>query len=243
MCYSTLLKLIYFLIPMGITYTNTMQVPTTLRIDAVKTCQRLGECVLRTDNKTKQLWKMKWQEDMKEQISSDFGRIYLIVKRNGDENEILKIGKSECKGGMKTTFSFYQGGLGGSPSIRTFGIHHLIYNELLQNNQIEIYGIWSNPVKVMVPGLYDETEEFVCPSIHSMENKCRNEYKEIYGTYPPWNFQENATPWPVTILDKYKIQVQNRGAAPPPVPAPVPSPNEPEPVPEQIMSIHTSTYC
>jgi hypothetical protein len=89
---------------------------------------------------------------------------------------------------------------------------------------------------------FDETEEFVCPSIHSMENKCRTEYKTIYGTYPPWNFQENATPWPVTILDKYKIQVQNRGSAPPPVPAPVPSPSEPEPVPEQIMSIHTSTY-
>ena len=41
------------------------------------------------------------------------GRIYFIVI----DNEIYKIGSSECKGGIKNTFAFYEGGLGGSPSI------------------------------------------------------------------------------------------------------------------------------
>lgn len=226
-----------------------MQTFNSLRIESVKTCQRLGECILRTDSKTKQLWKMQWQDDAKEMISSDFGRIYLIVKRNGVDNEIMKIGKSECRGGMKTTFAFYQGGLGGSPSIRTFGIHHLIYDELVANNQIEIYGIWSRPVKVMVPGLYSETEEMICPSIHSMENKCRNEYKDIYDRYPPWNFQENAMAWPASILDKYKEQVQNRGAISTSTiveidTSPVIVENSPDPDPcVLITNLQNAAYC
>lgn len=184
-----------------------------LTIEDVKTCTNLGECVLREDTTTKQLWKMSYikNEEVNSLIKKDNGRIYLIVRRNESAAEILKIGKSECKGGMKTTFAFYQGGLGGSPSLRTFGIHHLIYNELKNSNKIEIYGIWSTPVKVMVPGLYDETEELICPSIHSMEEKCRKDYKDTYGCYPPWNFQENGKSWPDDILQMYKNQVQERG--------------------------------
>jgi len=188
-------------------------VPCELTIDDVKTCTKIGECVLREDTKTKQLWKMSYidDEEVKSLIKKDNGRIYLIVRRNETATEILKIGKSECKGGMKNTFAFYQGGLGGSPSVRTFGIHHLIYNELKTSNKIEIYGIWSTPVKVMVPGLYGETEELICPSIHSMEEKCRKDYKDTYGCYPPWNFQENGKSWPDNILQLYKEQVQGRG--------------------------------
>lgn len=190
-----------------------VEIQRRLTIEDVKTCTKLGECVLREDTKTKQLWKMSYieNEEVNSLIKKDNGRIYLIVRRSESASEILKIGKSECKGGMKTTFAFYQGGLGGSPSVRTFGIHHLIYNELKNSNKIEIYGIWSNPVKVMVPGLYGETEELICPSIHSMEEKCRKDYKDTYGCYPPWNFQENGKSWPDDILQMYKNQVQERG--------------------------------
>lgn len=187
------------------------EVKNHLSIDEVKTCTKVGQCILR-DDQTNQLWKMVWNPDAKDLITSDYGRIYLIVRRDDNNNtDILKIGKSECKGGMKNTFAFYQGGLGGSPSIRTFGIHYLIYNELKNNYKIEIYGIWSKPVKVMVPGLFDEGEQLICPSIHAMEARCRNDYKDIYKSFPPWNFQENGESWPNNILEKYKEQVQNRG--------------------------------
>jgi len=188
-------------------------IPSALRIEDVKTAMLLGEAVIRSDGKTKQLWKMEWNEseEVKRLISLEYGRIYLIVKQTDSGNEILKIGKSECRGGMKTTLAFYQGGLCGSPSIRTFGIHHLIHDELQRGNRIEIHGIWTKPVSVMVPGLFNETEEFVCPSIHSMEDKCRSEYHTIYGHYPPWNFQENSIPWPEKIAELFKQQVQTRG--------------------------------
>jgi len=189
------------------------EVKRGLTIEDVKTCTKVGECVLREDTKTKQLWKMNYIDnaEVNSLIKKDNGRIYLIVRKNDYNSEILKIGKSECKGGMKATFSFYQGGLGGSPSLRTFGIHHLIYNELKNNNKIEIYGIWSHPVKVMIPGLYGVSEELLCPSIHSMEDRCREDYHDTYGCYPPWNFQENRKSWPHDILEMYKNQVQERG--------------------------------
>ena len=192
---------------------NTLtSLPSVINTQNIRNFTKIGTCVIRNDGKTNQLWKMEWNKEHDELIKQNNGRIYLIVKKNEKgEDEILKIGKSECKGGMKNTFAFYQGGLGGSPSIRTFGIHHLIYNELVANNSIEIYGIWSTPVEVQVPGLFGETTELICPSIHAMEEKCRNDYKNVYGKYPPWNFQENAISWPNDILEKYKMQVQNRG--------------------------------
>ena len=44
-----------------------------------------------------------------------------------------------------------------------------------------------------------------------MEDKCRLEYKHVYGKYPEWNFQENAEQWPTHIQELYKEQVQQRG--------------------------------
>ena len=182
----------------------------SLTIESVKTAVKIGTCVAYT-GKANRLWCMNWDGDHMNKVKSDAGRIYLIVSREeGGEGVIKKIGKSECKGGMKNTFSFYEGGLGGSPSIRTFGIHHLISTEIKEGNTIEIWGIWSKPVKVQVPGLFDVTEMMVTPSIHCMEDACRSDYKKIMGEYPPWNFQERGTPWPEDVQIAYKEQVANR---------------------------------
>jgi flagellar biosynthesis GTPase FlhF len=182
----------------------------SLTIESVKTAIKIGTCVHYT-GKANRLWCMNWDSDHMNKVKSDAGRIYLIVSREeGGEGVIKKIGKSECKGGMKNTFGFYEGGLGGSPSIRTFGIHHLISTEIKEEKTIEIWGIWSKPVKVQVPGLFDVTEMMVTPSIHCMEDACRNDYKKIMGEYPPWNFQERGAPWPEDVQIAYKEQVANR---------------------------------
>jgi hypothetical protein len=153
------------------------------------------------------LWDIKWENDVKDLIKKENGRIYFILVNN----EIVKIGCSECKGGMKTTFGFYKGGLGGSPSIRTFGIHHLINKELEKGHNIQIYGMWNEPIEVLVKGIFTESTELIYPSVKSMEDKCRNDYKSIYKCFPIWNFQENGEEWPDWIKNLYKEQVQNRG--------------------------------
>jgi|TARA_R110002074_G_C12207084_1_gene635919 hypothetical protein len=184
----------------------------SITIESVKTAIKIGSCVAYS-GKCKRLWQMNWDKAHLDKIKSNAGRIYLIVSRSGDLGIIKKIGKSECKGGMKNTFAFYQGGLGGSPSIRTFGIHKLIADEIEKQNEVEVWGIWSKPVKVQVPGLFDTTEMFVTPSIHCMEDKCRMDYHKNMGEYPPWNFQERGESWPEDVQVSYKEQVANRQTA------------------------------
>ena len=180
---------------------------TTILATDLVNATKLGRFVKKEIGKGLATWDIQWESEVSNLIKQENGRIYFIIV----DNQIKKIGCSECKGGMKTTFSFYKGGLGGSPSLRTFGIHHLIFDELNQNRNVELYGMWNNPIKVKVQGLFGEEEQEIFPAIRSMEDKCRLEYKEVYGRYPDWNFQENAEQWPSNIQDKYKEQVQQRG--------------------------------
>ena len=168
---------------------------------------KLGQFVKKVSSKGLSTWDLAWEKEVGPLIKQENGRIYFIIV----DGAIKKIGCSECKGGMKTTFAFYKGGLGGSPSLRTFGIHHLIFNELQADKKVELYGMWNNPIKVQVKGLFGQEEQEIYPAIRSMEDKCRLEYKEVYGKYPDWNFQENAEQWPEQIQNLYKQQVQQRG--------------------------------
>ena len=197
---------------------STLSTLSSVYAEHVTMAVKIGKCIPNLNQSSKRFWQMKWNSEFSDKIKDNAGRIYLIVSRNpevdGVESPgvIMKIGKSECRGGMKSTFSFYQSALTGSPSIRSFGIHHLIKDEMSKGNQVEIYGIWSKPVKVQVPGLFETEEMEVTPSIHCMEDKCRNDYKKIMGDYPPWNFQERGAPWPEHILQLFKEQVAQRGS-------------------------------
>ena len=154
-------------------------------------------------------WKGKWDIDYK--CSKDIqkkenGRIYLIVVNN----KIYKIGSSASKGGIKATLGCYITGLGGSPSIRTMGIPVLIQELLDAGNEIKIYALFNDPIKVQVYGLSSAKEETTYPDVKVMEEACRVDYKKIYGKYPEWNFQENHEKWPAHIKKLYTEQVNQR---------------------------------
>lgn len=128
-------------------------------------------------------------------LKDNAGRIYLIVS----DDIIMKIGGSQSKGGIKSTLSFYQGGMQGGPSIRTYGGHILMKEELEKNKKVEIYMITSQKIKMKVKGLFKE-EELEVSSFKEMEDKCKDDYKQKEGKYPPWNFQENGEVWRQDIL-------------------------------------------
>lgn len=175
-----------------------------ININNIKNLIYIGDIVF-NDTKSKGKWKIKYKCD-KDIQKKENGRIYLIVV----DNIIYKIGSSECKGGIKGTFNFYEGGLGGSPSIRTFGIHLLITEELKLGKNIKIYVLFIEPIKVIINGLFSSIEKITYPQIKEMENLCREDYKKIYGNYPKWNFQENVEEWPEYIKLAYKEQFNNR---------------------------------
>jgi hypothetical protein len=144
-------------------------------------------------------WKVDYVCDSIIQTKNN-GRIYLIVV----DNIIYKIGCSESKGGIKNTFNSYQGGLGGSPSLRTFGIHKLIQEQLDLGKKIQIYAIFIDPIEVVIHGLVSCMHKTTYPQIKEMEHACREDYKKVYGKYPLWNFQENYEQFPEHIKNAFK---------------------------------------
>ncbi len=138
-------------------------------------------------------------------LKDNSGRIYLIVV-NG---QIMKIGGSQSKGGIKSTLSFYQGGLQGGPSIRTYGIHILLSEELEKGKKAEIYMITSQRARMKVKGLFSEDETEVS-AFKDMEDKCKKDYVDKEGTYPPWNFQEKGEPWREDITRGLNIHGSKR---------------------------------
>lgn len=161
--------------------------------------------IIPKNTKSKGKWKLDYVCDS-ETKNRDNGRIYFIVVND----EIYKIGCSECKGGIKNTFNFYESGLGGSPSIRTFGIHLLIQKELDNEKRVQIYCLFIEPIKIVINGIFSSSEVVTYPQIKTMEDLCRKDYKNTYGKYPKWNFQENVEEWPHDIKESYKQQVINR---------------------------------
>jgi len=177
---------------------------STIDITKVTNIIYIGD-IVQKNTISKGKWKLEYVCD-KETQKKENGRIYFIIV----DDKIYKIGSSECKGGIKTTFAFYEGGLGGSPSIRTFGIHLLIQEQLNLGKTIKIYALFNEPIKVTINGLSSSVEKITYPQIKEMEDLCREDYKKIYGKYPQWNFQENVEEWPEHIKLAYKEQVNNR---------------------------------
>ena len=131
----------------------------------------------------------------KKLINKEGGRVYLICVND----EIYKIGYSIGKNGIKGTLSFYEGAMGGKPSIRSFGIHKLINKELKKNKKVCIYVKYSNSKKQTIYGLNREHHIQVSPA-KEFENVCKKDYYEFEnGRYPKWNFQENGKQWPKDI--------------------------------------------
>jgi len=175
-----------------------------INVTDIPNIQYIGDIVPK-DTKSKGKWKVDYKCS-KEIQKQENGRIYFLVV-NG---EIFKIGSSACEGGIKTTFAFYEGGLGGSPSIRTFGIHVLIQQQLDAGRLVQIYALFIEPIRIQISGITSVKEVVTYPDIKVLEDLCREDYKLVYGKYPQWNFQENADKWPDEINAAYVVQVNGR---------------------------------
>lgn len=148
----------------------------------------------------RETWKMNYVCENELQ-TREGGRVYYIVV----DGEIHKIGQSEARGGIRGTISPYMGGDRGSPSLRTFGVHTLILQNLRENREVSF---WIRPMettRVTIHGINRIHELEVTSSAKHLEEVLRKEYKELLGRYPPWNFQENGGDWPREIHGSYMM--------------------------------------
>jgi hypothetical protein len=168
-----------------------------MEISKVTTAIKVGKSV-RVYGNNKKNWEIIWENNNDYVINNTSGRVYLIVS-NG---EIKKIGGSQDKGGIKGTLNWYSNSaLTGGPSVRTYGIHMFITEELDNGSDVEFYVITSEKVKLPVKGLFGEETIYTNVNFKSMENKCKEDYINVVGELPKWNIQERGESWPIYIRE------------------------------------------
>lgn len=136
-------------------------------ISLVKSAFKVADVVLDESHKVRKI-KFSFLDKIKNKdgglldkaiLKDDSGRIYFLVSNK----KIMKIGKSKCKGGIKQTMGSYQGGMQGGPSIRTFGIHILLKEELYKGKKVEVYMMLCKKAKMFVEGLFGEEKIYITP--------------------------------------------------------------------------------
>jgi len=171
-------------------------------ISEVTTAIKVGNFTLNV-KQTKARLRVQYDTNIsKDVIRDNSGRVYLLVV-----NDIIKkIGGSVSKGGIKSTMSFYESANCGRPSIRSFGIQQLIVEALESNNKVEIYMITSEQVEAPVKGLLGKSINLIS-AFKEMEEKCLQDYVNIEGQYPEWNYQESGKPWETHIQQLHANQL------------------------------------
>ena len=161
-----------------------------MNINQVTNAVRFGKFI-RNPKSTKANLAIEWDSARSEQeLKDDAGRVYILCV-NG---EIMKIGGSQGKNGIKSTMTFYTGGNTGKPSIRSFGINLLILREIDKGNLVEVFMISSKQVLAPVKGLFKQVTLPVS-AFKEMESKCVKDFVDSEGCFPDWNYQESGKAW------------------------------------------------
>jgi hypothetical protein len=126
-------------------------------------------------------------------------RIYYLVVND----EIVKIGGSSSRGGIKATLQFYTSGNTGSPSIRSYGINYLIHEAVESGAPVEVYCQWYESVKSRFQTISGEQEKLINLDHKAVESACLTEYLNTQKEFPKWNLQESNKKWPDNIHESW----------------------------------------
>jgi len=179
-----------------------------MNIEDVKTAFKVADVVLDKEHEKNyikfvflsELFDEKGKKLDKSILRDKRGRVYIITV----DGVIKKIGGSIDKGGIKATLSFYQAAMQGRPSLRSYGTHLLIKEALEKGSSVEIYMITSTGIEAPIKGLFSEKAAIKMVAVFKeMEDRCKEDYNQIEGTYPEWNFQERGVPWPAYLQESH----------------------------------------
>lgn len=180
-----------------------------MKITEIKNAIKVFDIETRWDN-SKSIIKISNKIKNTSLLKSNAGRVYLIVI----DGQVMKIGGSESKGGILSTFGFYCGAMSGGPSDRTFGCMYLMRKALDEGKKVEIYLIKTKMMKLEVENLTGKIEVLASVSFKYIEDACKEEWLKYNDSLPPWNFQERGEVWDEGILyfkanrDEYREKIR-----------------------------------
>ena len=170
-------------------------------ISTITTAFKVGTFNLNTTGGKARL-RIQYEDLGNSVLKDNAGRVYILCV-NGI---VKKIGGSVSKGGIKSTMSFYESGNCGRPSIRSYGINQLIFEEVCVGNCVEVYMIQSEMVMAPVTGLFGKSDMNIS-AFKEMEEKCVADYVSLSGSYPDWNYQEAGKAWEDYIQEQHCVMM------------------------------------
>jgi hypothetical protein len=146
----------------------------------------------------------------KEILSNKNGRIYFFVEINDENKKFLKIGKSSTKTGIKGTLSFYYDALSGTPGQNRFCMHYMIREKLDLGSKVEVYAIFSKSILTEINSFKTSLKIEVPLDMTYVEKLYLDDYKNNFGKYPEWNFQENNQKLPNNLMENFGKFIINK---------------------------------
>lgn len=170
-----------------------------MKIQNITTAIKIGEFVLNTGPSKARL-RVQYENLPKQVLTDSAGRVYVLCV----DDEVMKIGGSVSKKGIKNTMSLYASANTGRPSIRSFGVNQLIAERLSEGKQVSIHMITSEKVVAPVNGLF-ASENLKISAFKEMEDKCVSDFFAIEGKFPQWNYQEAGKSWEKYIQEEHAL--------------------------------------
>ena len=131
--------------------------------------------------------------------TSSVARLYLLVS----DGEIIKIGGSTQKTGIKGTLKWYEDAYSGSPDSRgrTLGVPTALRAEVNAGHKVEVYMCFTPCVEVDAPGITSNVKIMIS-GYKQMETLWIDQYKEANnGIAPILNIQENKDRHPEALFE------------------------------------------
>lgn len=168
-------------------------------IDYVKNAIRVGEFILHPTHSKK----LSIQTDpnlSKDDYRNEVGRVYFITI----DGKIVKIGGSQCKGGIQGTIGAYLGGFAKGMSPRTYCVWNYLRQAISKGQKAEIYMILAPMTTAKIPSMREWRDVEIATDFHAIESFCVSEYLEQENDYPFLNMQESGRRWIDTgLLEGY----------------------------------------
>jgi hypothetical protein len=141
-----------------------------------------------------------WVDSISFNKNKKLSIVYFFVS-NG---EIVKIGQTSGKNGVKGCLNFYmKAGCNDDAGPNRFYINCLIREELEAGKSVEFYVIYTEPFLHDIPTLMGKQTVEIAGGAKEMEEKCMKQYHASMGCYPRWNLQESDIQFPTNMTNRY----------------------------------------
>ena len=163
----------------------------TMNISSVTNAQRVGKIVLHSSHALKLALEPDPQMLGNPELRDNSGRVYFITI----DGKIVKIGGSQCKGGIQGTISAYLGGFAKGMSPRSYCGWNYIRQAIKAGQTVEFYFILAPIITAQIPTMNSIKTLQIPVDYHSIETDCVQEYLAHEKDYPYLNVQESGRKW------------------------------------------------